>query len=810
MCALSLDAAKSGGANPENATVSHKLPSQAQVVVVGGGVIGCSVAYYLTQMGVRDVVLVERKSLGCGTTWHSHGVVGLVRANPTLLRMAMETVTMIAEAEALTGKSTGYSARGSLNVTEDPSRLIQFKRFVDSANSFGLDARIIGATEAKDLYPLMDPEGIIGAMHVPSEGQCNPLDLTQTLAAAARIGGAKVIEGVTVTGAQIENGRIHRLETEQGNIDCETVVNCTGLWGRDFLRGETGGLPLQGIEHNYLVTDFSDAVGPDLPLFRDPDRVMTLREDNTQFSVGFNERVSKLFAPDEVPTDFAFDELPPDWDGMLPYFEDAAKRVPILNDLGLRLFLCGPEASTPDTRYLLGPSPDVQGYFVAAGFCGAGIGSAGGAGRAIAEWITKGHPDIDPWNVDLRRMAPAQSNRNYLATRIIESNGKLFPMAWPHRQNLTARGLRRSPLHSQMTAARACFIEEAGWEVPEWFAPEGVTPAPVYSFERPGWFPYARAEAQAALSDVALSDRSMAGKYLLAGDGVQAAFAQVFGQEAPCSTARDVTLIDPKTGLEGRFTAVPQTADRVLLLGEITTQRRDLEKLTHAFSTLDNVTVVEVTAGHAVLEAIGPNATAMLRKAGWRAPEGTAFDPSAEIGYATCCAMQTTRFGVPGWILICGAETVGALWTGLQEAEPDATLIGMHARNALLSHAGTAVWGQLLMPGVTGAEAISNDTTTAQQICLVRLNAPEPVLLGAETIKVGDRVIGKVSQPAYALCSPTAEGLFIAQPPIPSTETDCVVQVAGDWHPARLHPLDEQPTTVVAKRAKAVTDCVLT
>ncbi len=792
MCALSLDADKPAGASVTAAASEQRaLPAQAQVVVVGGGVIGCSVAYNLTKMGVRDVVLLERKALGCGTTWHSHGVVGLSRTNGTLLRMALETVRLIPEVEALSGRSTGYSARGSINVTEDPSRLIQFRRFADIATSHGLEAHVIDGAEAHALYPLMDPRGVIGALHLPTEGQCNPLDLTHTLAGAAKAGGAQIIEGVCVTGASVSGGRIHSVDTDRGRITCETVVNCTGLWGRDFLRRETGGLPLQGVEHNYLVADFHADVGPDLPLLRDPDKVMTLREDNGQLSIGFNEVDTKLFAPDGVPDDFAFDELPPDWDAMMPYFEKATSRVPLLNEVGIRLFLCGPEAATPDTRYLLGPSPEIDGYFVAAGFCGIGIGSAGGAGRVIAEWIAQGRPRSDPWGVDLRRMVPAQFNRNYLAVRTPESNGKLFPMAWPHRQNLTARNLRRSPLHAEITAARACFTEEAGWEVPEWFAPEGVTPEPAYSFERPAWFAPAHAEACAARRSYAVADRSMVGKFLLVGPDSDQAFAAVFGVERPCARPIDVAVRNSGDGLEALFTAVHCGRDRILLLGEICTQRRDLGTLNRAFESHAGCSVVEMTSAFAVLEVIGPEATSLLTAAGWRGDPECALDPAAEIGHATCIAVKTRRFGMKAWMLITPSETGATLLAGLQDGEPDLPFIGLHARHALLTAAGTPIWGFSLSPAVTAAEAGLSGcgSVAARRICTITMTDPEPVLLGQEAIRINDRIVGTITQAAYALGCDTGIGLGLMPSDLVGKNTSCMVQIAGRWHAASAAPV---------------------
>lgn len=789
MCALALDADKHAGTQATAAASGQRtLPARAQVVVVGGGVIGCSVAYNLTKMGVQDVVLLERKTLGCGTTWHSHGVVGLSRANGTLLQMALETVRMIPEIESLSGRSTGYSARGSINVTEDPSRLIQFRRFADIAVNHGLEAHVIDRAEAHSLYPLMDPRGVIGALHLPTEGQCNPLDLTQTLAGAAKAGGAQIFEGVCVTGASVSRGRMRSVDTDRGRIDCETVVNCTGLWGRDFLRRETGGLPLQGVEHNYLVADFHADVGPDLPLFRDPDKVMTLREDNGQFSIGFNETDTKLFAPDGVPDDFAFDELPPDWDAMMPYFENAASRVPLLNEVGIRLFLCGPEAATPDTRYLLGPSAEIDGYFVAAGFCGIGIGSAGGAGRVIAEWIAKGRPCSEAWGVDLRRMVPAQSNRNYLAVRTPESNGKLFPIAWPHRQNTTARNLRRSPLHAEIAAARACFTEEAGWEVPEWFAPEGVAPEPAYSFERPTWFAAAHAEACVARRTCAVADRSMVGKFLLVGPGFDQAFAAVFGVERPRAGPIDVALQNSRDGLEALFTAIPYGGDRILLMGEICTQQRDLGALNRAFASQAGCSVVDMTSAFAALEVIGPEATSVLVAAGWRGDPECAFDPAAEIGHATCVAIKTWRFGINAWILITPSEMGITLLSGLRDGKPELAFIGLHARHALLTAAGTPIWGFSLSPAVTAVEAGLGgcSSASARCLCTITMTEPEPVLLGQEAISINDQIVGTITQAAYALGRDTAIGLGLVPSDLVGKNTPCLVRIAGRWHAASV------------------------
>ena len=779
MSALAVPVAKS---EPTGAT-RPALPSRARVVVVGAGVIGCSVAYYLTRLGCRDVLLLERKSVGCGTTWHSHGVVGLVRASQTLLRMTLETARMIPELERETGRSTGYSVRGSVNVASDPSRMIQFRRFADIAQTEGLPVEIIDAAEAKRLWPHLNTEGLIGAMHLPTEGQCNPMDLTQALVAGARAGGARVTEGVAVTGVNITSGRIATVDTDAGPIECEYLVNCTGLWGRDFLRTETGGLPLQAVEHNYLVTEFSEDINKGLPLLRDPDAVMTIREDSQQLSFGFNEHEAKLFAQNGVPETFEFDQLPPDWDAVRDYVEDAARRVPLLNELGIRLFLCGPEAATPDTRYLLGPVTSFPNYFVAAGFTGIGIGSAGGAGLAIARWVLEGAPGDDLWEVDVQRMMPYQANRNYLMRRTVESNGKLFAMNWPHRQNRSARGVRRSPLHDTMTRARACFFEVSGWEVPEWFAPDGVEPIPHYSFEQPAWFPYARVEAQAALGGVALADRSMIGKFLVVGAGAEAALAGLCAND-PARSAEGPILtpvLNSGGGIEALFTLIRRGDNSFLLLGEAATQARDLAFLREQLASKRAVSVVDMTSAFSVINVIGPSATDALTAAGWRGGQISEYDDEAEIGFGNAVLFAEKRLPVPAWSVLVPSEFAVGMFEALMDAgeQKGARPIGYHAYQSLLTSAGSPVWSQGLSarrsPVEAGLETLvdlsgerdfpGRDVCARQmaegvthRLATLFLCDDEAVLLGHEPISIDGVPAGTVDQAAYALACDRAIG----------------------------------------------------
>ena len=783
MNAIAAPASNSGGIRKDR----PGLPSRARVVVAGAGVIGSSVAYYLSRLGCRDVLLLERKSIGCGTTWHSHGVVGLVRASQTLLRMAMETARMMPELERETGKSTGYSVRGSVNVTADPSRLIQFRRFADIARTQGLPVEIIDPAEAKRLWPHLNTSGLIGAMHLPTEGQCNPLDLTYALVAGARSGGAQIVEGVAVTGAEIDRGKIVAVCTEEGRVECEYLVNCTGLWGRDFLRAETGGLPLQGVEHNYLVTEFSEDIAGGLPLLRDPDAVMTVREDARQLSFGFNEREAKLFAENGVPDTFEFDQLQPDWDAAAPYLAGVTARVPILNELGIRHFVCGPEAATPDTRYLLGPVAKFPNYFVAAGFTGIGIGAAGGAGLAIAQWVLEGAPTDHLWEVDIQRMMPYQSNRNYLMRRTVESNGKLFPMNWPHRQNHSARCVRQSPLHNALRQARACFFEVGGWEVPEWFAPVGVDPAPLYSFERPGWFPYARREAQAALKNGVLADRSMIGKFLVVGRDAQPALASLCAhdpghvEDCPIQTP----ILNDRGGIEALFTVIKHDENSFLLFGEAATQTRDFAFLRQQLNGKGAVSIVDMTSAFAAIDVIGPHSTGLLGAAGWRSIDGDrshGFDNQAEIGLASAVLLREYRLPVTAWSVVIPTEFAAGVFEALMEAGGSCGFgpIGRHAYQSLRTSAGSPIWPQGIGPRHSPIEAgmgalvdlSSGREFPGRTVCMqqkaegvtsrlvkLRLDDDEAVLLGNEPIAIDGRPAGAVNQAAYALATEHAVGL---------------------------------------------------
>ncbi|MGH7103545.1 MAG: FAD-dependent oxidoreductase, partial [Acetobacteraceae bacterium] len=441
-----------------------ELPERADVVIIGGGIVGLSVAYHLTKRGFSDVVLLERRQLTSGTTWHAAGLVGQLRATHNLTRLAQYTAGLYAALEAETGQATGFQETGSLALATNAERFEELRRGASMARCFGLEVEVVTASEAAALWPLMDGRDVVGGVFLPKDGRTNPIDTAQALAKGARAGGARIFENVRAAAILTANGRAKGVRTEHGEIRADQVVNAGGMWARDIGGWTDATVPLHAAEHFYVVTEPIDALDPHLPVLRDADHCAYFKEDAGKLLLGWFEPVAKPWGMSGIPESFCFETLPEDIDHIAPHLEAAARRVPLLADTGIKLFFNGPESFTPDDRYILGETPEVGGLFVAAGFNSIGIQSAGGAGKVLADWIVDGHPPMDLWDVDIRRFHPFQRNRRYLHDRTKEALGLLYAMHWPFRQPETARGVRRSMLHDRLAARGACFGERAGFE----------------------------------------------------------------------------------------------------------------------------------------------------------------------------------------------------------------------------------------------------------------------------------------------------------------------------------------------------------
>ncbi len=491
------------------------LPTKARVVIIGGGISGCSVAYHLAELGWTDIVLLERKQLTSGTTWHAAGLVGQLRASQNMTRLAKYSADLYTRLEAETGLATGFRQCGSITVALTEERKEEILRQASMARAFDVEVNELSPDEVKALYPHMNIDGVVAGVHLPKDGQADPANIALALAKGARARGAKIVEQVKVTGVTEANGRVTGVNWQsagdEGHIAADMVVNCGGMWGRDLAAQNGVTLPLHACEHFYIVTENI----PDLaqmPVLRVPDECAYYKEDAGKMMLGAFEPVAKPWGMNGISEDFCFDQLPEDFDHFEPILEMGVNRMPMLAEAGIHTFFNGPESFTPDDRYYLGEAPELKGYWVAAGYNSVGIVSSGGAGMALAQWMNDGEPPFDLWEIDIRRAQPFQKNRRYLRERVSETLGLLYADHFPYRQPETARGVRRSPLHEHLKAKGAVFGETAGWERANWFADPGQEREYRYSWKRQNWFDNQRAEHMAMREGVGLLDMTSFGK----------------------------------------------------------------------------------------------------------------------------------------------------------------------------------------------------------------------------------------------------------------------------------------------------------
>jgi glycine cleavage system T protein len=757
--------------------MAANLPSHARAVIIGGGAIGCSVAYHLAKLGWRDVVLLERRRLTSGTTWHAAGLIGQLRATPNLTRLARYSAELYRGLEAETGQPTGFKQNGSIGLARTEGRLTEFRRQAAMGRACGLEVGELTPAEAKALYPLIEVGDLAGAIHIPADGQANPIDIAQALAKGARQNGARIVEGCKVTGILKRQGRASGVETELGTIRAEVVVACPGMWGREVGRMAGVSVPLHACEHFYVLTEPMPEVPPSLPVLRDPDGGIYVKEDAGKLLVGAFEPVAKPWGMDGIPDDFEFGELPEDWDHFMPILEDAMRRIPALGQTGIRKFFCGPESFTPDDRYLLGEAPELAGFFVACGFNSIGIQSAGGAGKVLAEWITSGHPPIDLADVDIRRMQPFQSNARYLHDRVVEGLGLLYAMHWPSRQYTTARPARTSPFHGRLEARGACFAEAAGWERPGWFAPAGARPVYDYSYGRTAWFEHCANEHRAVREGAGLFDLSSFGKFLLQGRDAEAALQQICAGDVAVEPGRIVYTqwLNERGGIEADLTITRLAEDAYLIVTSAAGQTRDLHWLkrhvpedAHAFAT-------DVTSGFAVLAVMGPKSRDLLAPltpadlSNAAFPFGTARE--IELGYALVRAHRISYVGELGFELYIKSEFAAPVFDVIAEAAGDRlACAGFHALNSLRLEKAYRHWGHDIGDEDTPLEAglgfacafdkptpfigrevllEQRERVPVKRLVQFRLTDPEPLLFHNEPIVVDGERIGLLTSGSY-------------------------------------------------------------
>ena len=752
------------------------VPAHARAVIVGGGIVGCSVAYHLTKLGWRDIVLLERRDLSCGTTWHAAGLVGQLRSSHNLTRLASYGAVLYEQLEAETGQATGFRRSGSISVARTNERMIELKRGASMAKCFGVDVEVISPAEAGRLWPLMRTDDLTGAVWIPRDGRTNPIDTTLALAKGARNGGAIIVENVTVTGIHRQNGAATGVSTDRGDIACDVVVNCAGLWGREVGRLAGVNVPLHASEHFYIVTEPLPGVTRELPVLRDTDGYIYVREEVGGLLMGGFEPVAKPWGMDGFPKDFAFSLLPEDWEHFRVLMEQAIVRIPALETAPVRRHVNGPESFTPDNRYMLGEAPELRNFFVAAGFNSVGIASAAGAGKALAEWIVGGEPSMDLWDVDIRRFMPFQGNAAYLRERTTEVVGLLYAMHWPFRQPVTARGVRRSAVHDRLAARGAVFGVVAGWERANWFATAGIEPRYVYTYGRQNWFPCAGAEHRAVREAVGLFDQSSLAKFRVQRPDATAVLQRLCANDVDVAPGRIVytQMLNARGGIECDLTVSRLTEDAYLIVTIAAAATHDADWIRRGIGAA-RVTLSDVTSAFTVLGVMGPRSRELLARVTGADlsqaafPFGTARE--IEIGYALVRATRITYMGELGWELYVPAEFALNVYEATVAAGEDVGLrhAGYHAMDSLRMEKGYRSWGHDIggedtpleaglgfavafkKDGFVGREVLlrQRDKPLARRLVMFTLADSEPLLLGDEPIYRDGVLVGRITSGAY-------------------------------------------------------------
>jgi 4-methylaminobutanoate oxidase (formaldehyde-forming) len=755
------------------------LPTHARAVIVGGGIVGCSVAYHLAKLGWKDVLLLEQGRLSSGTTWHAAGLVGQLRTHPSMTRLIRYSTELYSKLEAETGLSTGWKQCGGLTVARTAERMTLLRRVAAMAEGQGVPCALLTADEAGAKWPIMRTDDLKGAVWLPSDGKANPADITQALAKGARQGGVRVFEKTRVTALKTRAGRLAGVATDQGEIAADIVVCCAGQWSRALARQVGVAVPLYSCEHMYIVTKRIEGVFPDLPCLRDPDGYIYFKEEVGGLLMGGFEPVAKPWhQAHDIPKDFEFQLLPDDWDQFAILMENALIRVPALETAEVRQFVNGPESFTADNNYILGEAPRVKGFFVGAGFNSMGIASAGGAGKALAEWIVAGEPTMDLWPVDIRRFADFHGNDAWLKDRVAEVLGLHYKMPWPNRELETGRPLRRSPLYGRLKEKNAVFGNKMGWERANVFAPAGAEPQLEYAWGRANWFDWSAAEHRAARETVAIFDQTSFSKFLLEGRDAEAVLQRLCANDMAVPVRRMVytAMLNARGGYETDLTCTRLAPDRYLIVTGTAQTVRDADWIRRNIPADAHATLTDVGSGYAVLSVMGPRSRELLSRVSSTDVSNAAFPFATmrpiDLGYATVLAGRITYVGELGWELYVPAEFALAVYEALAAAGCDLGLrdAGYYALESLRLEKAYRAWGRELSPDLTPWEAglgfavkldksapfIGRETLLAakgkppmRRIVSFTLDDPEPIAWGGELVVRDGKPAGEVTSAAY-------------------------------------------------------------
>jgi len=759
--------------------MSARLPDRARVVIVGGGIVGTSVAYHLAELGWTDVVLLEQGRLSCGTTWHAAGLVGQLRAQESMTRLVQYSTQLYGRLEEEVGLGTGWKQCGSVSVARTEERMTQLRRTAAVARAYGVECEVISPQRAQELWPVMQVDDVVGGVWLPGDGKANPTDLTQALAKGARMRGVKVFENVTVTGVSSADGVVTGVSTDRGDVEAEYVVNCAGQWAKKVGLMAGVNVPLHSAEHFYIVTEPMAGVHTDLPVMRDPDGYSYFKEEVGGLVVGgFEPDAKPWVAPDQLPEKFEFALLEEDWEQFSVIMENALIRVPNLEKTGVRKFYNGPESFTPDNNFLLGEAPEVRNFFVGAGFNSMGIASAGGAGRALAEWIVNGNPTTDLWPVDIRRFASFNSNNQWLRDRVKEVLGLHYAMPWPNRELDSARPFRRSPVYHLLKAKNANFGSKMGWERANFFAPPGEAPEIEYSFGKQNWLPWSAAEQRNTRENVVVFDQTSFSKYLVTGADAEDFLQWLCTADLAVPVGRNVytAVLNADGTYESDVTITRIGHSEFLVVSSSATTVRDLDYFRKQIRPGQSVAIVDVTSSYAVYGVMGPRSRELLQRVS-RADfsnEAFPFGISQEIdcGYSTVRATRVTYVGELGWELYVPTEFAVGVYETLMEAGADLGVTdgGYYTINSMRLEKGYRAYGPELSPDYNpveaglsftcklntdipflGREAVEKAKAEGARRRLVSfvVDDPEPMLWGGELLLRDGEAVGHVTSAAW-------------------------------------------------------------
>ena len=798
-----------------------QLPESARVVVIGGGIIGCSVAYNLADMGCKDVVLLERDQLTSGTTWHAAGLMTIYGSgSETTLAIRKYSRELYSRLEEETGQPTGFRKVGFIEVAANPDRLEEYRRITAFNRRHGVEVQEISPSEIKKLFPLADVSEMLAGFYVPDDGRINPVDVTMALAKGARMKGASLFEKTPVVDVLVERGKVAGVRTEKGDIRCEVVVNCAGMWARQL--GEKSGvhIPNQAAEHYYLITEPFEGADKTLPVLEDPSVNAYYREEGGGLMVGLFEPDCAPWKVEGIPGDSSFTELPPDWDRLTPFLERAMSRVPITMEVGMKNFFCGPESFTPDLRPVLGEAPEVRNYFVAAGLNSVGIITGGGVGRVMAHWILNGRPDVDVTAVNIDRFHPNQCNPEYRRQRAYESLGLVYECHYPSRSMRTARNARRSPFHDRLAGQGAYFGDVSGWESPLWYAPPGAEPKIAkYSWGRENWFPWWEAEHRACREGVILMDMSFMGKFLVQGRGA-GEFLDYLSANSVNGAKQRITYtqwLNEEGKLEADLTVIKVDDEKFMVVASDTAHRHVETWMRRHIRDDQHVFVTDVTSGYGQLNIQGPKSRELLQSLTSVDLSNEAFPFRAareiDIGLARVMCVRITYAGELGYELNIPSEQALYVYDLLVEAGGDFGLrhAGLKSLGSLRLEKAYRDYGHDIdntdnpyevglgfavslkkSADFIGKEACATLKAAApyrQQLVQVLVKDPEPLMYHGEVILRDGKVVGDVRAASYGHTLGGAVGLAM----IEGDPVDAAYLQNGLWEvdiAGRRYPVD--------------------